>query len=187
MIQSRYSITLIIFIITIVLSSSRVASKTLTSEDVIKFNVAKFSTIKNALVDTDRMIDEIYGHLKHLLVERVSDTPSHAKVARYIASQFESNSNWKVEYDIFNDTTPHGTKKFTNIIVTSTHPLNDDNAQTIVLAAHYDSKYFKDFKFIGAVDSAVPCAMIIELAQLMQESNLLIDSNSMSKRRKKKN
>jgi len=35
------------------------------------------------------------------------------------------------------------------------------------MSAHYDSKFFNntDKKFIGATDSAVPCAMLIELAK----------------------
>ena len=34
----------------------------------------------------------------------------------------------------------------------------------MVLAAHYDSKYFRSTKFIGATDSAAPCALLTELA-----------------------
>ena len=39
----------------------------------------------------------------------------------------------------------------------------------VVFACHFDSKYFDNFEFIGAIDSAVPCAMLLELAKYLQE------------------
>ncbi|KAJ6218654.1 hypothetical protein RDWZM_009811 [Blomia tropicalis] len=50
-------------------------------------------------------------------------------------------------------------KPFTNIIATH----NPDACKRVVLSCHYDSKYFRDFEFVGATDSAVPCTMILEL------------------------
>ena len=38
-----------------------------------------------------------------------------------------------------------------------------------MLACHYDSKYFENDVFLGATDSAVPCAMMINLAHVMNE------------------
>lgn len=38
-----------------------------------------------------------------------------------------------------------------------------------MLACHYDSKYFEDEEFLGATDSAVPCAMLINIAHVMAE------------------
>jgi glutaminyl-peptide cyclotransferase len=47
--------------------------------------------------------------------------------------------------DRFTDNTPHGEIAFNNIIVTK-----DTNAhQKLVLAAHFDSKFFENFDFIG--------------------------------------
>lgn len=40
----------------------------------------------------------------------------------------------------------------------------------LTLACHFDSKYFADFAFIGATDSAVPCAMLIDLALTLNYS-----------------
>ena len=36
-----------------------------------------------------------------------------------------------------------------------------------MLAAHYDSKYMRDRYFLGATDSAMPCAMLIEIARIV--------------------
>ena len=37
------------------------------------------------------------------------------------------------------------------------------------MACHFDSKYFPGEDFIGATDSAVPCAMMIELAYSLND------------------
>ena len=37
----------------------------------------------------------------------------------------------------------------------------------MIVAAHYDSKLFSGVEFVGATDSAVPCAMMLSLAELI--------------------
>jgi glutaminyl-peptide cyclotransferase len=91
---------------------------------------------------------------------------------------------WQVELSHFEDQTPFGMKKFANII--ANYPIGSMvNAAVdagleanqefhvnnrVVFACHYDSKFFKDFDFIGAFDSAVPCAMLIDLAKFLHEN-----------------
>lgn len=66
----------------------------------------------------------------------------------------------------FNAKTPNfGTLRFENIIA----KVNPSARQTLVLACHYDSKYFPNIEFLGATDSAVPCAMLINLAHSLQK------------------
>lgn len=73
--------------------------------------------------------------------------------------------DWTVTLDEFDDMTPYGPKRFTNIIAT----LNPNAKRRLILAAHYDSKYFPEDSdgryFFGATDSAMPCAMLIEIAK----------------------
>ncbi|XP_076039078.1 glutaminyl-peptide cyclotransferase-like isoform X2 [Oratosquilla oratoria] len=102
--------------------------------------------------------------LDPILIPRVPDTPSHAQVQKHIGDTMK-NLGWSVEFHSFQDKTPHGKKTFTNIVST----LDPDAPRHLVLACHYDSKYFADIKFIGATDSAVPCAMMLSLATLMKE------------------
>lgn len=117
----------------------------------------------SALSKPDRL--SIEGEfLKPLLVPRVSGTPGNLAVRDFLALQFQ-NLNWTVEFDNFTDTTPLGEKQFSNVIATK----NPNASQRIVLAAHFDSKYFKDFEFIGATDSAVPCALLLDLAYSLNE------------------
>ena len=71
-----------------------------------------------------------------------------------------------VESDIFNDTTPNfNTLEFENIVA----KLNPDASRYLVLACHYDSKYSREGDFVGATDSAVPCAQLVNLATVMKE------------------
>ncbi|KAJ3041271.1 hypothetical protein HDV00_009664 [Rhizophlyctis rosea] len=106
--------------------------------------------------------------LAPLLIPRVSGTENNTFVQNYIKSNFNA-LNWHVELDSFKGNTPYGEKEFTNIIVTK-----DPYAKRkLVLAAHFDSKYFAKGEFIGATDSAAPCAILIDLAHAL---NPLLDS-----------
>ena len=72
---------------------------------------------------------------------------------------------WTIEVDEFTDSTPFGPKIFRNIIATYDPSL----PRRLVLSAHYDSKNVTDprypnMEFIGATDSSVPCAMLLDVA-----------------------
>lgn len=94
---------------------------------------------------------------------------------------------WLVDTPGFTDSTPYGNKNFVNIIAnypigTTYFQNNGQNDQTksylgkrIVFACHYDSKYFENFDFIGAVDSAVPCAMLLDMAKYLKDNYIPSD------------
>lgn len=68
------------------------------------------------------------------------------------------------ETDEFNDKPPTFAKlKFTNIIA----KLNPDADKYLTLACHYDSKYYREHYFAAATDSAVPCAIILNIAKTL--------------------
>lgn len=103
--------------------------------------------------------------LKPFLRVRVPDTEGNLLVQQHIKSQM-SGLGWSIGEDSFDDETPFGEKQFTNIIA-----VRDPSAsRSLTLACHFDSKYFSDFEFIGATDSAVPCAMLIDLARHLNSS-----------------
>lgn len=104
-----------------------------------------------------------HDQLDPLLIERISDTPGNKKAREHIVQRMQS-LGWKVEQDSFEDDTPFGRKTFVNVIAT----LNPDRPQRTVVACHYDSKDMKTKErktFIGAIDSAVPCAIMLETAK----------------------
>lgn len=108
--------------------------------------------------DIDSLLDV---DLSQILKVRVPDTPTHTEVKEYIISRLNQldASRWTIMLDDFTSYTPIGDKRFTNIIAT----LDQDVPRRLVLAAHYDSKYFARGQFLGATDSAVPVALIIDL------------------------
>jgi len=82
---------------------------------------------------------------------------------QYIVEEMKNNG-WTVEQDEFIASTPKGMYNMTNIVATL-NPLAD---QYIVIACHYDSKLM-DFYFVGATDSAVPCAMMLYMAESLSQ------------------
>lgn len=107
---------------------------------------------------------------------RIVGTPEHTKVKNYIKKSLE-DLNWTVEIDSFKDDTPiFGSLEFKNVIA----KLNPNAKRYLALACHYDSKYTKERNFIGATDSAVPCAQMINLAKVMKNYLESIKDNDIS-------
>lgn len=72
--------------------------------------------------------------------------------------------NVNVELDEFFDNTPvFGNLTFTNII----GKLNPNADSYLTLACHYDSKYFPNEYFEAATDSAVPCAIMLNVLKTL--------------------
>lgn len=101
-----------------------------------------------------------------ILIERVSGTPENAMVRQFIGNRMRS-FGWSVEENAFDDQTPVDPKgqlrHFTNIIAR----LNPDAERYLVVACHYDSKLMEGF--VGATDSAVPCAIMLNLAYTLNK------------------
>ena len=72
--------------------------------------------------------------------------------------------NWHVNTDEFEQNTVIGPKNFSNIIAT----LNPEAPRRLIIACHYDSKLTPK-GFLGAIDSALPCAQMINLADVMKK------------------
>ena len=83
--------------------------------------------------------------LDNILIPRVVGTENHKKVREYIVKELK-DLKWTIELDEFDDKTPNmGTLTFTNIIA----KLNPNADRYLVLACHYDSKYFPNDEFLG--------------------------------------
>jgi glutaminyl-peptide cyclotransferase len=119
---------------------------------------------------------------KNILIPRVVGSKGWLQVQNFIVNELES-MGVEVEFDSFEDNVPiFGRLNFVNII----GRVNPKADKFLVLSAHYDSKYFQDHDFLGAtgekntkkksfydcfffiiklstLDSAVPCAMILNL------------------------
>ncbi|XP_029173119.1 glutaminyl-peptide cyclotransferase [Nylanderia fulva] len=101
--------------------------------------------------------------LDNICVVRIVGTPEHMRVREYIKNSMR-DLGWTVESDKFEADTPtFGKLEFENIIA----KLNPDAKRYLALACHFDSKYTRERNFVGATDSAVPCAQMINLATVM--------------------
>jgi len=113
---------------------------------------------------TTRMSNEVHfeRQLDKILIPRPVGSNNHKFVRQFLAKEME-NLGWDIEQHSFNDRTPHGTKRFTNVIAT----LDPTAPRRMVIACHYDSLLNPE-GFLGATDSAVPCAMMLNMAKTMK-------------------
>lgn len=76
------------------------------------------------------------------------------------------SAGWTLEENSFVSRTPKGDVTFTNVLAV----LDPSAPRRLLLACHHDSKILPPDRknpqrvFVGASDSAVPCAIILELA-----------------------
>lgn len=110
-------------------------------------------------------VDYVRKSMDTILIPRVPGTEGHAKVKKFIIDEM-SSFGWYVDTDKFTNKTPiFGDVEFENIIATP----NPNAERYLTLACHYDSKYMTKFEFTGATDSAVPCAIMMNLAKTLHK------------------
>lgn len=100
-----------------------------------------------------------------ILQPRVPGTPGHTAVLEHFTSFFRTSlPDWEIEFHNFTSKTPvsHGKEvPFNNFIAYRDPPgAPRGDVGRLTLVAHYDSKLEPE-GFIGAIDSAAPCAMIM--------------------------
>ena len=151
-------------------------------QNVRTANLKKTQTSKNLkAISPSRLkyfadLKENQNHFKRaldpILTVRIPDTNGIRKVRNFITDEM-SSYGWSVELDTFKENTVIGQKEFTNIIAT----LDPKAPRRMVIACHYDSK-IEPKGFLGATDSAVPCAQMLNLAHTMK---LDLDDHKSSK------
>ncbi|KKZ63157.1 hypothetical protein EMCG_02534 [[Emmonsia] crescens] len=103
--------------------------------------------------------------LAPILKPRVPGTPGSLEVLQHFVDFFRTTlPNWKIEFQNSTSKTPATGNKdvpFVNLIAFRDPPWSDvGDTSRLTLAAHYDSK-LEPAGFIGATDSAAPCAIIM--------------------------
>jgi glutaminyl-peptide cyclotransferase len=109
--------------------------------------------------------------LAPILRPRVSGTQGNAVVRQHFLDFFAARlPAWRVELHNSTSTTPLSNGKevpFVNIIATRDPPgVAQGDVARLALVAHYDSKLTPE-GFIGAIDSAAPCAMLLHVARTL--------------------
>ena len=103
--------------------------------------------------------------LAPILQERVPGTPGSLAVLEHFVQFFKTNlPDWQLKFQNSTSKTPATGDKdvpFVNLIAVRDPPWTQDgDVSRLTLVAHYDSKY-RPKGFIGATDSAAPCAIIL--------------------------
>jgi glutaminyl-peptide cyclotransferase len=112
--------------------------------------------------------------LSPILRTRVSGTPGSTAVLNHFVDFFRTHlPKWTLEFQNSSSTTPTSNGKeipFVNLIATRDPPGTQvGEVGRLALVAHYDSK-ITPAGFIGATDSAAPCAMLMHAARSIDEA-----------------
>lgn len=106
-----------------------------------------------------------WEHLKQqvALGPRPSGTPAIVATRKYITDQLKTMGITSRE-QAFIGMTPLGEVSMANVIAT----IPGKRPDRIALASHFDTKLFRDFKFVGANDGASSTAALLELARVLK-------------------
>lgn len=111
--------------------------------------------------------------LAPILIPRVAGTPGQIAAQRHFVDFFAKElPKWTMEWFNSTSTTPvTGDKQvpFANIVFKREPPwVQQGQSNLLTLVAHYDSKIYPN-GFIGATDSAVPCAILMHVARTLDQ------------------
>ncbi len=105
-----------------------------------------------------------FADIQHLVAFGPRPPGSEALRAsrRWMIHQLEE-AGCHVERDAFVGSTPVGPINMVNLIA----EIPGASPSVIMLAGHYDTKLFKDFRFVGANDGGSSAAFLLEMAKLL--------------------
>ena len=93
---------------------------------------------------------------------RPAGSPELARARDYIINELKSYG-LNVTTDEWTATTPIGPRKMVNI----TAELVGESADVVMLASHYDTKYYKQMRFVGANDGGSSTGAVMEMARVI--------------------
>jgi hypothetical protein len=95
---------------------------------------------------------------------RPSGSPAILETRRYIVERLEA-SGIQVREQAFVGATPLGEVPMANVIGT----IPGKRPDRLALASHYDTKLFKEFRFVGANDGGSSTAALLELGRVLKQ------------------
>src|SRR3954452_15425633 len=106
-----------------------------------------------------------WEHLRQLVAigPRPSGSPAIEQTRSYIKQQLAANGLTAVEQS-WDDQTPIDKVHMVNLVVT----IPGTRKERIVIAAHYDTKLYRQFRFVGASDGGSSAAFLLELARVLK-------------------
>ena len=94
---------------------------------------------------------------------RPAGSPAIEQTRQYIKTQL-AKVNIPVTEQAWDDTTPAGPVHMVNLIAT----IPGTSTNRIVIAGHFDTKRYREFRFVGANDGGSSTAFLIELARVLK-------------------
>ena len=106
-----------------------------------------------------------WEHLRQLVAigPRPSGPPAIEQTRKYIKEQIAANGLTAVE-QVWDDQTPLDKVHMVNLVVT----IPGARKERIVIAGHYDTKLYRQFRFVGASDGGSSAAFLLELARVLR-------------------
>jgi len=92
-------------------------------------------------------------------------TAALARTRDYIVNELKSYG-LNVSTDQFTVATPQGEKQMVNVV----GEVPGESKDAIIVASHYDTKYFKNMLFVGANDPAASVAALLEIGRVLGSS-----------------
>src|SRR5258706_3721051 len=106
-----------------------------------------------------------WEHLRQLVAigPRPSGSPAIEQTRKYIKEQLAANGLTAVE-QVWDDQTPLDKVHMVNLVVT----IPGARRERIVIAGHYDTKLYRQFRFVGASDGGSSAAFLLEIARVLK-------------------
>ncbi|HMH44670.1 MAG TPA: M28 family peptidase, partial [Pyrinomonadaceae bacterium] len=110
--------------------------------------------------DADRAFEYVRKQVE--IGPRPPGTPELDRTRAYIIDQLRS-FGLNVTTDEFHATTPVGDRRMANIVA----ELPGSSSDIIIIGSHFDTKFFKDIKFVGANDAGSSTGALMEIARVL--------------------
>jgi Zn-dependent M28 family amino/carboxypeptidase len=106
-----------------------------------------------------------WEHLRQLVAigPRPAGSPAIEQARKYIKSQLAA-AGVAVAEQAWDDDTPLGKVHMVNLVATIPGPRPD----RIVISGHYDTKLFRESRFVGANDGGSSAALLLEMARVLK-------------------
>jgi hypothetical protein len=114
-------------------------------------------------IDGERAFEHVRKQVE--IGPRPAGSAELAKARDYIVGELKSYG-LNVTLDEFTTKTPVGERKMINV----TAELPGESSDVIILSSHYDTKLFKEFRFVGANDGGSSTGALLEMARVMAQS-----------------
>ena len=125
---------------------------------------AKVVVPEGVAFNGERAMDHVRKQVE--IGPRVSGSAELAKTRSYIVDELKSYG-LAVSMDEFSANTPVGEKQMVNI----TAELPGDSKDVIIIASHYETKLFKEMKFVGANDPGSSAGTLLEIGRVLAGVN----------------